>query len=127
MESISVTMPRKKISINRLFLIGNGFDLSLGFKTRYTDFLLWLLKKEIGKAINSGIRIAPIEKYKGRYSEFLRESEPVKVYGYTENKLFDILIKTGSINNLEEKIEAFQDLSSLFLASILRFLKTSQS
>jgi hypothetical protein len=31
--------------MNKLFLIGNGFDLAHGLKTRYSDFLLWYLNK----------------------------------------------------------------------------------
>ncbi|MEX2484158.1 MAG: AbiH family protein [Brumimicrobium sp.] len=30
--------------MNRLFIIGNGFDLAHGLKTSYRDFLLWYLK-----------------------------------------------------------------------------------
>ncbi|QXP72298.1 hypothetical protein H0I29_09930 [Polaribacter sp. R2A056_3_33] len=32
---------------NKLILIGNGFDLALGLKTSYNDFLFWLLKPEV--------------------------------------------------------------------------------
>ena len=35
--------------MNRLILIGNGFDLAHGFKTRYEDFLLHLLQKAISE------------------------------------------------------------------------------
>jgi len=31
--------------MNRLILIGNGFDLAHGLKTSYNDFILWYLKK----------------------------------------------------------------------------------
>lgn len=33
-----------KISV----LIGNGFDIALGLKTKYTDFLAWYLEKQNG-------------------------------------------------------------------------------
>lgn len=33
--------------MNRLILIGNGFDLAHGMKTGYTDFIFWYLKKVI--------------------------------------------------------------------------------
>ncbi len=33
--------------MNKLVLIGNGFDLAHGLKTRYTDFLLWYLNNTI--------------------------------------------------------------------------------
>jgi hypothetical protein len=34
---------------NKLFLIGNGFDLAHGLKTKYSDFILWYLNKTIRK------------------------------------------------------------------------------
>jgi hypothetical protein len=34
--------------MNKLILIGNGFDLAHGLKTRYSDFLVWYLNKAIG-------------------------------------------------------------------------------
>jgi hypothetical protein len=33
--------------MNKLFLIGNGFDLAHGLKTRYSDFLLWFINRMI--------------------------------------------------------------------------------
>jgi len=33
--------------MNKLFLIGNGFDLAHGLKTRYTDFIIWYLNKTL--------------------------------------------------------------------------------
>ena len=36
--------------MNKLFIIGNGFDLAHGFDTRYSDFLLWYLMKCVKSA-----------------------------------------------------------------------------
>lgn len=41
--------------MNRLFIIGNGFDLAHGLKTRYEDFLLWYLKSAAIEAHDTGI------------------------------------------------------------------------
>lgn len=38
--------------MNRLILVGNGFDLAHGLKTSYKDFILDLFKKEIGRILN---------------------------------------------------------------------------
>ncbi|PKR80375.1 hypothetical protein CW751_09895 [Brumimicrobium salinarum] len=43
--------------MNRLIIIGNGFDLAHGLKTKYEDFLLWYLKSKV---------------------EILRDDEPAK-------------------------------------------------
>lgn len=39
--------------MNKLIIIGNGFDLAHGYPTRYSDFILWLLKKELLTAATS--------------------------------------------------------------------------
>lgn len=39
--------------MNRLIIVGNGFDLSLGLKTRYTDFLFFYLQKIINQVIQN--------------------------------------------------------------------------
>lgn len=31
--------------MNRLIIIGNGFDLAHGLKTSYNDFILWYIEK----------------------------------------------------------------------------------
>ncbi len=36
--------------MNTLFLIGNGFDLAHGLKTKYSDFILWYLNQCLNKA-----------------------------------------------------------------------------
>lgn len=99
----------KIIKINRLFLIGNGFDISLGLKTKYTDFLLWFLKLEITKALNSGIINRPLKKGQN-YNSLNRKS----VKGYKKNLVFEVIIEnTGyritdtdilNINNFEELV-----------------------
>jgi hypothetical protein len=38
--------------MNKLILIGNGFDLAHGLKTKYSDFILWFLNKEFRLALN---------------------------------------------------------------------------
>ena len=40
--------------MNKLFIIGNGFDLAHGSKTRYEDFLLWYLKPAALRASENG-------------------------------------------------------------------------
>lgn len=47
-------MKRQKNRLNKLFLIGNGFDLAHGLQTGYCSFIVWYLKKCIKNAIQSG-------------------------------------------------------------------------
>ncbi|MCK5337887.1 MAG: hypothetical protein KAJ50_03710, partial [Bacteroidales bacterium] len=37
--------------MNKLVLIGNGFDLAHGLKTKYSDFILWYLKDVVGSLV----------------------------------------------------------------------------
>lgn len=39
--------------MNRLIILGNGFDLAHGLKIRYSDFILDLLKHEIGESFDN--------------------------------------------------------------------------
>lgn len=114
MIKVKVREPLEKIIVNRLFLIGNGFDLSLGLKTKYSDFLLWFLKREIVNAINSRIDEAPFEKYKGNFDSFTERYYKLRVNGYSENKLFDVLINYSSYKITEDKVSEIQNLNDLF-------------
>lgn len=38
--------------MNRLVLIGNGFDLAHGLKTRYEDFFYWYWEQRINHLVN---------------------------------------------------------------------------
>lgn len=37
--------------MNRLILLGNGFDLAHGMKTSYNDFILWYIKSAFQSAL----------------------------------------------------------------------------
>ena len=37
--------------MNRIVLIGNGFDIAHGLKTRYEDFLIWYIKQKLDNLI----------------------------------------------------------------------------
>lgn len=116
METVRVKIATRGVKINRLFLIGNGFDLSLGLKTKYTDFLLWLFKKEVVTAIKSGACYAPFPDYKGRYDSFYSEHLQLKLNGFARNELFDVLIdeRRSYIPIIEiERIKNFTDFNIL--------------
>lgn len=92
--------PLKETLRNRLVLIGNGFDLSLNLKTGYSDFLLWLLKEDIKKALKSG----PINK----------KSSTSSIAGETINQLYTISIKKLYVNvNYDELLNQVKDLIQL--------------
>lgn len=53
----------EKKKLNRLVILGNGFDLSLGMKTSYKDFLYSYLKNIVNKLYSN-------EPFEGRKIEF---------------------------------------------------------
>jgi hypothetical protein len=53
----------EKNHVNKLIIIGNGFDLALGLKTKYEDFILWILKDALLKALNKGEDRVSLDNY----------------------------------------------------------------
>lgn len=43
--------------MNRIILVGNGFDLAHGYKTSYEDFIVWYFKKHISEFENGNFPI----------------------------------------------------------------------
>lgn len=86
--------------INKIFLIGNGFDLALGLKTSYSHFMTWLLKKHIIEAIESERRENPYSSFGTTY------------IGENINILFNISYRTNSsLKNGEiEKIKNLKEV-----------------
>lgn len=53
--------------MNRLIIIGNGFDLAHGLNTSYHDFVLNYLKDNCIKAINQGLKTSNSQPYRELY------------------------------------------------------------
>lgn len=83
--------------MNRLILIGNGFDLALGLDTSYQDFIIWLQKKYIKKAL----------KKRGTYINNVGHSN-----GYIENQLFSVEW-TNSFVFEKEEFDKIRNISQL--------------
>ena len=74
----------RNYNINRFVLIGNGFDLSLGAKTKYSDFILWLIKKSAISAISNRGLTTPF--FRLSYVMTLREDWKSKIDNSTSIK-----------------------------------------
>lgn len=86
--------------MNRIVLIGNGFDLSLGLKTGYKDFICWLLKKGMFESLESEPEILKCSKR--------------SIHGCYENRLFKVYLETkNSSINYQNKIESLTDFYSI--------------
>jgi len=77
---------KKKTPMNRLVLIGNGFDKAHGLPTSYNDFILWYMM--------SCLAIADKE---GEHKDLLLEIKRHK----------NIQLQTGSIKNIEDYVQHF--------------------
>ena len=88
-----------------LYIIGNGFDINLGIKSRYEDFRLYYAKQKF--EIIQKLGIPPIEVSGQKYAEFMDDAEvektPITTWQITS---FDLLynVYLGSMDpyGLEE-------------------------
>lgn len=83
-------------TINKLFLIGNGFDLALGLESKYSDFLLWLVKKYIKKCLEEEYYISS-DSYLCQY-----ESELINVKVDSELKI-EVIKSIEDIQKVKSK------------------------
>jgi len=100
--------------MNKLVIIGNGFDLAHGLKTSYKDFILWYLNKVISTKNQS----------KEGSLIFLEWIDPNKNNAiYNQNKR-DYLVKVSSIEEFEQYKERYRlkasYISKDFVESILK-------
>lgn len=106
-------MENKEEPYNRLVLIGNGFDLAFGLKTKYSDFILDYLKNVAIEAFKNGEHLTDLMsivlKDKGYMSSYhifsnrINEASNIKElfeqintvvdYHYYENTFFEDIVK----------------------------------
>ena len=88
--------------MNRLIIIGNGFDLAHGLKTSYHDFILYYLKDNCIKAIQGGLKISNSQPYKELYHYKNELSEVTIERFYDRLQLTQDIIKTSKIKDFVE-------------------------
>jgi hypothetical protein len=84
-----------KFEYNRLVIIGNGFDLGLGLKTSYNDFVLGHIKEVLRKTVELG-------KYD---SELITGSTSFNFGQVTKDKIYSKIEATNQISDL---VSSFQ-------------------
>lgn len=92
MEKHKIKAPRTKKVINKLILVGNGFDLSLGLETSYEDFLFWYFKDFVLASFRS--------------KQVLRGDSGNLFYHHYEDELFLLNNKTN-YSFTEHELDAF--------------------
>jgi len=112
--------------MNRIILIGNGFDLAHGLKTSYADFInkFWKVQKDNANSFGD---------WKGENGSFVYENDFFKLKTIKYNKYQDIATLKQDIsyykNNFLERIEKVRvinnwvDLEELYYRELLKCLK----
>ena len=110
-------------SFNRIILIGNGFDLALGLKTSYQDFIIWYIKELFKGSIKSNKQIVQ-KNFKTKYKIF--DDELASVYMSNHyNNYDDILSIIDSLDSYDSVLSIINvrkiftlDIKSLLFKSI---------
>jgi hypothetical protein len=91
----------KKVRIyNKLIIVGNGFDLALGLKTSYNDFLFWYLQNLLQRSV---IENQTINKFK----------EPVRYLYFKDQLTTTYWIKQFKVHELKEVIKENDTLAKV--------------
>jgi hypothetical protein len=85
--------------MNRLIIIGNGFDLAHGLKTSYHDFILHYLKDNCIKALEEGIKPTPTQPYRSVYHHKNDMLEVTIDVCYDKYELAKALVKISNIKD----------------------------
>jgi hypothetical protein len=116
--------------MNKLIIIGNGFDLAHGLPTSYKDFLLWLVNqafKTNQKVSDTSLfqidrkkkdtRYTQVEKYPIVFesiSEFLEENRIGNFHISYKSNFFGKIIEKSSNNWVDIEREYFESLKTIF-------------
>ena len=93
-------MSKKERIYNKLIIVGNGFDLALGLKTSYNDFLFWYLQNLLQRSV---IKNKTINKFK----------EPVRYLYFKDQLTTTYWIKQFKVNELKEVIKENDTLAKV--------------
>jgi len=85
-------------TVNKLIIVGNGFDLALDLKTSYNDFLFWYLKSSLEQSFKSNI-----QKY--------NHDTLLSRYHFYENELFKIFSNANYVS--DQLIDTFNSLTDI--------------
>lgn len=102
--------------MNRIILIGNGFDIANGLETRYSDFIIWLWKK-LNSKYNSYIIESKSEciiKGLVTYVPFTTPQAIDPIYLIPKNDVFINLTQTSQLCRIRFDNEFFKIITTNF-------------
>ncbi len=98
--------------MNRIVIIGNGFDLAHGMETRYSDFVLQLHKDVLKECFEKGTRILEDKEYSREVYYHIDELFEIEIP--KQSNIIELLKKIISIDNLGELIESLKRIDIKF-------------
>lgn len=111
--------------MNRLVIIGNGFDLAHGLKTSYNDFIRWYLDDFFNKLINNDCEFSDILlDIKGDpFKRMIFKTPEMEMMNISVKEMYEkaLIDPLDFLNQLEEKITVEK---SYFLDRILKNIET---
>jgi hypothetical protein len=93
---------------NRLIIIGNGFDLAHGLKTKYTDFVIWYINKVFSKFRKENFyedEVFQIGRVGNQFPVVKKIESVNDFYGYFKNYQITITHKSDFIKRILQKID----------------------
>jgi hypothetical protein len=98
-------MSKKERIYNRLILVGNGFDLALGLKTSYNDFLFWYLKNLLITSVKNNEHLADLP---NKTKFFYYEDGLTTTYWWShdkQDKLLEFIDKYDTLEKLQKLLK----------------------
>lgn len=119
----TINISRHKPKMNRLILMGNGFDLASGLPTHYNDFIVWYLKKVFKRACNEKKYEDPLVSISCRFNfddTFARHS--ISLEGFIDhyyNTGFKSVMNEGPLKDLRPSTH----FTNPFLVKMVPFME----
>ncbi len=98
--------------MNRIIIVGNGFDLAHGLETRYSDFVLQLHKDILIECFEKGTRIKNDQKYSREVYYHIDELFEIEIPKHSNT--LELIREIISFDNLNEIIESFNKIGIKF-------------
>lgn len=115
-------------SMNKLILIGNGFDLALGLKTSYNDFLYWYLKDLLKSSVKKN---KTLNNFDGTSLKFNYYKDKVSItywsINHKQEELLSYITKWKTLNKLQELIRQKRSFVITFDSILFREIYESST
>jgi hypothetical protein len=112
--------------MNRIILVGNGFDLAHDLKTSYEDFLLDLFKQKLTEAISGKIKTKSSSHKRG----YFYEDQLLSLYFQhfsNHNEIIDTVYSTDNTRSFKQVIESYSGELILKSEIIKKYIDTWSS